>query len=143
MNTKTRTAWIFLAPMLIVLLMVAAWPLGRTIWFSFTDANINDPAIAQFVGFDNYFGEYGLFFNPNNTDGFWASDWGIAIRNTLFFSVVSSHARNAFRAGRGAAAEPGVQRPHLRARRGAGAVGDTDDRLGQDMGLDAATTSSA
>ncbi len=89
MNTKTRTAWIFLAPMLIVLLMVAAWPLGRTIWFSFTDANINDPAIAQFVGFDNYFGEYGLFFNPNNTDGFWASDWGIAIRNTLFFSVVS------------------------------------------------------
>jgi trehalose/maltose transport system permease protein len=89
MNTKTRTAWTFLAPMLIVLLMVAAWPLGRTIWFSFTDANINDPSIAKFVGFDNYFGEYGLFANPNNTDGFWASDWGIAIRNTLFFSVVS------------------------------------------------------
>jgi trehalose/maltose transport system permease protein len=89
MNTKTRTAWTFLAPMLIVLLMVAAWPLGRTIWFSFTDANINDPSIAKFVGFDNYFGEYGLFANPNNTDGFWASDWGIAIRNTLFFAVVS------------------------------------------------------
>jgi trehalose/maltose transport system permease protein len=89
MNTKTRTAWTFLAPMLIVLLMVAAWPLGRTIWFSFTDANINDPSIAQFVGFANYFGEYGLFANPNNTDGFWASDWGVAIRNTLFFSVVS------------------------------------------------------
>jgi trehalose/maltose transport system permease protein len=89
MNTKTRTAWTFLAPMLVVLLMVAAWPLGRTIWFSFTDANINDPSIAQFVGFANYFGEYGLFANPNNTDGFWASDWGVAIRNTLFFSVVS------------------------------------------------------
>jgi trehalose/maltose transport system permease protein len=89
MNAKTRTAWTFLAPMLIVLLMVAAWPLGRTIWFSFTDANINDPSIAKFVGFDNYFGEYGLFANPNNTDGFWASDWGVAIRNTLFFSVVS------------------------------------------------------
>jgi trehalose/maltose transport system permease protein len=89
MNTKTRTAWIFLTPMLVVLLMVAAWPLGRTIWFSFTDANINDPSIAKFVGFDNYFGEYGLFANPNNTDGFWASDWGIAIRNTIQFSVVS------------------------------------------------------
>ncbi len=89
MNTKTRTAWIFLTPMLVVLLMVAAWPLGRTIWFSFTDANINDPSIAKFVGFDNYFGEYGLFANPNNTDGFWASDWGVAIRNTIQFSVVS------------------------------------------------------
>jgi len=89
MQNKTRTAWTFLAPMIIVLLFVAAWPLGRTIWFSFTDANINDPTIAKFVGFDNYFGQYGLFFNPNNTDGFWASDWGAAIRNTLTFSLVS------------------------------------------------------
>ncbi len=89
MNSKTRTAWTFLAPMIITLLLVAAWPLGRTIWFSFTDANINDPTISKFIGFDNYFGEYGLFFNPNNGDGFWASDWGAAIRNTLTFSFVS------------------------------------------------------
>jgi trehalose/maltose transport system permease protein len=89
MNKKTLTAWIFLAPMLITLLLVAAWPLGRTIWFSFTDANINDPSIAKFVGFENYFGDYGLFNNPNQTDGFWNSDWGIAIVNTLQFSVVS------------------------------------------------------
>ncbi len=42
MNSKTRTAWTFLAPMLVVLFLVALWPLGRTIWFSFTDANINN-----------------------------------------------------------------------------------------------------
>jgi len=88
-QNRTRTAWTFLAPMLIVLMLVALWPLGRTIWFSFTDSNINDLSAAKYVGFENYFGEYGLFFNPNNTDGFWNSDWGHAILNTLRFSVVS------------------------------------------------------
>jgi trehalose/maltose transport system permease protein len=89
MSSKTRTAWLFLAPMLVTLLIVAAWPLGRTIWFSFTDANLNDMGAARFVGLENYFGEYGLFANPNHTEGFWLSDWGISIRNTLQFSLVS------------------------------------------------------
>ena len=89
MQNRTRTAWIFLTPMLVVLALVALWPLGRTIWFSFTDANINDLGATKFIGFENYVGDYGLFANPNNTDGFWASDWGMAILNTLKFSVVS------------------------------------------------------
>ena len=89
MNNKTRTAWLFLAPMLMVLLLVAVWPLGRTIWFSFTDANINNLDASQFVGLENYFGEYGLFANPNHTDGFFTSDWGISILNTLKFSIIS------------------------------------------------------
>ena len=89
MNSKTRTAWTFLAPMLLVLALVAVWPLGRTIWFSFTDANLNDMGAARFVGLENYFGEYGLFANPNHTEGFWLSDWGISILNTLQFSLVS------------------------------------------------------
>lgn len=89
MNSKTRTAWTFLAPMLLVLALVAVWPLGRTIWFSFTDANINDIDAAKFVGLENYFGEYGLFANPNHSDGFWNSDWGLSILNTLKFSLVS------------------------------------------------------
>ena len=86
---RTRQAWIFLTPMLITLLAVAVWPLARTIWFSFTDANMGDIESAQFVGLDNYWGEFGLFGNPNYTDGFWASDWGGSIRNTLQFAVVS------------------------------------------------------
>lgn len=89
MNNKTRTAWLFLAPMLLVLVLVAVWPLGRTIWFSFTDANINNLDATQFIGLENYFGEFGLFANPNHTDGFFASDWGISILNTLKFSIVS------------------------------------------------------
>ena len=89
MQNRTRTAWIFLTPMLVVLALVALWPLGRTIWFSFTDANINDLSATKFIGLENYVGEYGLFANPNNVDGFWASDSGMAILNTLKFSVVS------------------------------------------------------
>jgi len=89
MNGRTRTAWLFLAPMLVGLVVVAAWPLARSIWFSFTDTSINDIAGGKYVGLDNYIGEYGLFFNPNYAQGFWASDWGIAIRNTFKFSIVS------------------------------------------------------
>ena len=68
---------------------MAVWPLARSIWFSFTDININDISTAEFVGWENYFGDYGLFFNPNEEGGFWASDWGISIRNTFSFAVVS------------------------------------------------------
>jgi trehalose/maltose transport system permease protein len=75
--------------MVLLMLVLAVWPLARSIWFSFTDININDISAATFVGWENYFGEYGLFFNPNEEGGFWAGDWGISIRNTFTFAVVS------------------------------------------------------
>ena len=37
---RIRSAWLFMAPMLIVLALVAGWPLLRTMWFGFTDANL-------------------------------------------------------------------------------------------------------
>jgi trehalose/maltose transport system permease protein len=89
MNARVKTAWLFLAPMVLLMLIVAVWPLARSIWFSFTDININDISAAEFVGWENYFGDYGLFFNPNEEGGFWAGDWGISIRNTFSFAVVS------------------------------------------------------
>lgn len=88
-TNDTQTVWLFLVPMMVVLVLVAAWPLARTIWFSFTDANINNLDGAQFVGWENYFGEYGLFANPNNVEGFFASDWGRSIINTLKFAFFS------------------------------------------------------
>ncbi|MES2934897.1 MAG: sugar ABC transporter permease [Pseudomonadota bacterium] len=72
-----------------MLTMVAVWPLGRSIWFSLTDTNINDLGASRFVGLENYFGEFGLFANPNHSEGFWLSDWGTSIRNTFKFAVVS------------------------------------------------------
>jgi trehalose/maltose transport system permease protein len=87
---RTRSAWIFLAPTLIVLALVAGWPLGRTIWFSFTDASLDSIGDSSYkwVGLANYFGEYGVF-NFAAAQGFWNTDWGMAIRNTFKFAVVS------------------------------------------------------
>lgn len=82
---RVRAAWLFLTPMLIVVAMVAGWPLARTIWFSFTNANLSDLGGAQFIGFENYLtyvdGEwYGVL-----ADG----EWWNAVWNTLKFSVIS------------------------------------------------------
>lgn len=74
---RRRTAWLFLAPMLLVLAMVAGWPLGRTIWFALTDANLGDLTAARFVGFDNF--SYLL------TDG----DFWRAVGNTFRFALFS------------------------------------------------------
>ncbi len=89
MQHRTRTAWYLLAPMLTVMALVALWPLGRSVWFSFTETNINDLSASSFIGLANYVGEFGLFGNAYYTDGFWASDWGQSIRNTFVFAVVS------------------------------------------------------
>jgi trehalose/maltose transport system permease protein len=89
MNNRVRTAWLFLAPMLLLMAVVAVWPLLRSVWFAFTETNINNMQASRFIGLENFFGPYGLFFNPNYADGFWASDWGTAIRNTFQFAFVS------------------------------------------------------
>ena len=89
MNDRTRVAWTFLIPMLVLMALVAGWPLARSIWFSLTETNINDISASKFVGLSNYVGEFGLFFNPNYSEGFWASDWGVAIANTFKFAIVS------------------------------------------------------
>lgn len=77
---RVRRAWLMLAPMLVVLLLVAGWPLGRTLWFSLTDAELSQLGTHSFVGLANYIGEYGLLW-----DGQW---WG-SVRNTLVFAFVS------------------------------------------------------
>jgi len=74
---RVRSAWIFLTPMLVVLALVAGWPLARTIAYGFTDASLIDPAAAQFVGFDNF--SY-LLLDAN---------WWTAVWNTVVFAAIS------------------------------------------------------
>lgn len=74
---RVRSAWLFIAPMLIVLALVAGWPLLRTIWFGFTDANLSDLEGAEFVGFLNY--GY-LLTDP---------EWWNAVWNTMVFASIS------------------------------------------------------
>jgi len=77
MTARTRLAWSYLAPLLITLALVAAWPLLRTIAFSLTDANLGDLSQWQFVGLANY--AY-LLSDPQ---------WWRAVGNTLLFTVLS------------------------------------------------------
>jgi trehalose/maltose transport system permease protein len=77
---RTRWAWLLLAPMLVLLLVIAGWPLARTLWFSLTDAQLSQLEQWQFIGLENYVGEYGVLADPQ----WWRSVW-----NTLVFAVLS------------------------------------------------------
>ena len=82
---RVRAAWLFIAPMLIVLALVAGWPLVRTIWFGFTNANLADIRHAEFIGVANYL---------SRDDGHWTGlladpEWWRAVWNTVLFAIVS------------------------------------------------------
>ena len=79
-QSRARAAWLFVAPMIVLMLLVAGWPLGRTLWFSLTDADLKDLGAAKFVGLDNFIGPYGVTADP---------DWWRAVWNTLRFALVS------------------------------------------------------
>ncbi len=76
-RAETRVAWLFVAPLVVILLAVAIWPLGRTVFFAFTDAYLDNPGSYDFVGFAN-------FVTVWEDATFWR-----AVRNTLVFTVVS------------------------------------------------------
>jgi len=81
-RARTRSALLFLAPMVAVLFAVAGWPLLRTIFFSFTDASLSDIGDYGFVGLENFYNAEwgGLLSDP---------DWWNAVYNTLYFTVIS------------------------------------------------------
>jgi trehalose/maltose transport system permease protein len=87
---RVRSAWIFLAPMIVTLLVVAAWPLSRSIWFSFSDASLLHFHDANFYGIKNYYKavvldsgavrHFGVLVDPT---------WWNAVWNTFRFGTVS------------------------------------------------------
>ncbi|PKO56625.1 MAG: ABC transporter permease [Betaproteobacteria bacterium HGW-Betaproteobacteria-21] len=82
---RSRSAWLLVAPTLILLAGVAGWPLVRTVFYSFTDALLDAPHEYLFVGLANYLefadGEaYGVLADPV---------WWRSVRNTLWFTFVS------------------------------------------------------
>ncbi|WP_413528895.1 carbohydrate ABC transporter permease [Rahnella inusitata] len=75
---ERRQAWVLLAPMLLMMFLLTAWPLARTLWLSFTDAGlIGDGSAPNWVGSENFL--YAL------TD----PDFRAALWRTLYFTVVS------------------------------------------------------
>ena len=87
---RQRAAWLFLTPMMLVLALVAGWPLARTIYFSLTDATLNNLSGAVFAGIRNYYewvdygdgeGEaFGILVDP----AWWGAVW-----NTVRYAVIS------------------------------------------------------
>lgn len=83
--SRTRSAWLFIAPMLVLLALVAGWPLLRTIWLGFTDANTLRLDQARWIGFDNFLTRqdgrwYGVLADPL---------WWRSVKNTLWFTVIT------------------------------------------------------
>lgn len=60
---RITSAWIFLVPMILVLALVAGWPLLRTVSLSLTNATLSADFEPRFVGFDNY-----AHYGPNFRD---------------------------------------------------------------------------
>ena len=90
MRQRARSAWLFLAPMLIVLAAVAGWPLMRTIYFSFTDASLADLEANRWIGFANYFSVLQLPSGRVIYDGLLVDPvWWRAVWNTVRFTVIS------------------------------------------------------
>jgi trehalose/maltose transport system permease protein len=84
-RSRLLSAWLFLLPMVVVLLLVAGYPLLQTVWMGFTDANLTDLTQRKFIGIENYYvsadgKSYGLLADK---------DWWNAVWNTLEFAVIS------------------------------------------------------
>ena len=74
---RRRAAVLFVVPMLAVLAAVAGWPLLRTIYFSFTDATLDNMEGHQLVGIANF---VSLATDP---------EWWRAVTNTVVLTVIS------------------------------------------------------
>lgn len=89
-RARIRAAWLFLAPTLLVLALVAGWPLIRTIYFSFTNASLTNLAGAEFIGFKNYLSWVTLKSGRTVYRGLLADPaWWGAVWNTIHFTFFS------------------------------------------------------
>ena len=87
---RQRAAFWFLAPMLFALFCVAAWPLGRTIWFSLTNTTLSNLYGGEWIGFDNYLSMRTLNWGKVVWRGTLVDPaWWNAVWNTMRFSFVS------------------------------------------------------
>lgn len=74
---RVRSAWLFMTPTLVVLAAVAGWPLMRTFWFAFTNANLSNPEPPEYVGLENF---KTILDDP---------DWWNSVWNTFRFTGIS------------------------------------------------------
>lgn len=76
-KNRERLAWLFVAPAILVVAVVALYPLARTFQLSFTNARLGSGRETGWVGLD----QYRYVFND---DRFWS-----ALKNTVYFTIGS------------------------------------------------------
>jgi multiple sugar transport system permease protein len=76
-RSERRLARAMLAPSLIVIAAVAAYPIGYAFWLSLTEYSLRVPGKWRFVGFDNY------------ADAFSSPEFWDALTTTFVFSGIS------------------------------------------------------
>lgn len=72
-----RLAWLFILPTLLVVLLVAGYPLFNTIYVTFFDAKLGSSRAWEYIGIENY------------TDLLSNANWWASVGNTLRFTVAS------------------------------------------------------
>ncbi len=73
---KSLVGWMWLAPAVVVLLAITAWPIGRAVWLSLSTYSLTNPEARRSVGLDNY-GE--VLTNRN---------WWLAVATSLVIVVL-------------------------------------------------------
>jgi trehalose/maltose transport system permease protein len=77
---QTRLAWILLTPSLLIVALVAFYPLGRTVYQSFTNQTFLALEPTKWIGLKNYFGAAGLIHDTVFKD---------SIITTVKFTVIT------------------------------------------------------
>lgn len=76
-NGKGYLHWLLMLPCILCLIISAGWPVIRTLYFSFTDANLEDISVHEFIWLEN-------FVNLFQDYEWWESVW-----NTVIITVGS------------------------------------------------------
>src|SRR3954469_23031945 len=76
-SEERRVAALLLSPAMVVIALVAAYPIGYAIWLSLTEYSLRVPGLWRFVGFDNY------------SEAFGSTEFWGAGKATFLFTVVS------------------------------------------------------
>ena len=74
---ERRLAAAMLSPTLVVMALVAAYPIGYAFWLSLNEYSVRVPGLKRFVGFDNY------------TEALSSSEFWDAMRTTFLFTGIS------------------------------------------------------
>src|SRR3954468_22506905 len=76
-SEERRLATLLLSPAMLVIALVAAYPIGYAVWLSLTEYSLRVPGKWRFAGFDNY------------TEAFGSSEFWDAVKTTFLFTGIS------------------------------------------------------